>query len=197
MRGIWAQLHLLLADASLIQACLSALSPTIRQSPERNGCRIKWQPLLWPEPADINHCLGNKAQMIFQPLVLMVRHAKECYLMLLHSSGQRRTSKLTSQLLINLNLRHVFMKQMPPEMPSPHGARWIGKTGMWVLSGNCRYSLISLFRSALLSCNFGCQVKERRLWDGVSSSPGLLNWLCYCRHVQSEGSERESGLRFI
>lgn len=71
------------------------------------------------------------------------------------------------------------------------------KKGTWLLSGNCRYSLFSVLRGALLSCNSGCQVKERRLWDGVSSSPGLLNWLCYCRPVQGEGSARESGLRFI
>lgn len=61
----------------------------------------------------------------------------------------------------------------------------------------CGYCLViavilffPLLRSALLSCNSGCQVKERRLWDGVSSSPGLLNWLCYCRPVQGEGGER-------
>lgn len=71
------------------------------------------------------------------------------------------------------------------------------KKGMWLLSGNCWNSLFSVLRGALLSCNSGCQVKERRLWDGVSSSPGLLNWLCYCRPVQGEGSARESGLRFI
>lgn len=35
---------------------------------------------------------------------------------------------------------------------------------------------------------------ERRLWGCVSSSLGLLNWLCYCRPVQGEGSARESGL---
>lgn len=26
---------------------------------------------------------------------------------------------------------------------SPRGTRWIGKKGMWVLSGNCRYSIFS------------------------------------------------------
>lgn len=77
------------------------------------------------------------------------------------------------------------------------GLAELEEKGIWLLSGNCRYSLFSALRGALLSCNSGCQVKERRLWDGVSSSPGLLNWLCYCRPVQGEGSARESGLRFM
>lgn len=47
----------------------------------------------------------------------MVQHAKEGYCKLLHGSRQRRTSELTTQPWMNLNARHVWMKQMPPEMP--------------------------------------------------------------------------------
>lgn len=54
-----------------------------------------------------------------------------------------------------------------------------------------------MLKGTLLSYNSGCQVSERRLWDCASSSLGLLNWLCYCRPVQGEGSERESGLWYI
>lgn len=68
---------------------------------------------------------------------------------------------------------------------------------MEVFTGNCRYSLYSMLKGTLLSYNSGCQVSERRLWDCASSSLGLLNWLCYCRPVQGEGSARESGLCYI
>lgn len=51
-----------------------------------------------------------------------------------------------------------------------------------------------MLKGTLLSHNSGCQVSERRLWDGASFSPGLLNWLCYCRPVQGEGREGESEL---
>lgn len=63
---------------------------------------------------------------------------------------------------------------------------------MEVLNGNCWCSLYSMLNGTLLSHNSGCQVSERRLWGCTSFSPGLLNWLCYCRPVQGEGSERES-----
>lgn len=68
---------------------------------------------------------------------------------------------------------------------------------MEVFTGNCRYSLYSMLKGTLLSYNSGCQVSERRLWDCASLSLGLLNWLCYCRPVQGEGSARESGLWYI
>lgn len=51
--------------------------------------------------------------MIFQPIILMVQHVKEGYCKLLYSSGQRRTSELTTQALMILNARHMW----PPEMP--------------------------------------------------------------------------------
>lgn len=71
------------------------------------------------------------------------------------------------------------------------------RKGIKVFFGNCWFSIYSVLKAILLSCNSGCQVKKWRLWDGVSSTPGLLNWLCYCRPVQGEGSVRESGLWFI
>lgn len=43
----------------------------------------------------------------------MVQHVKEGYCKLLYSSGQRRTSELTTQALMILNARHMW----PPEMP--------------------------------------------------------------------------------
>lgn len=86
-------------------------------------------------------------------------------------------------------LKSVFMSH------SISLAKWSER--MEVFTGNCRYSLYSMLKGTLLSCNSGCQVSERRLWDCASSSLGLLNWLCYCRPVQGEGSARESGLCYI
>lgn len=68
---------------------------------------------------------------------------------------------------------------------------------MKVFTGNCWYSLYSMLKGTLLSYNSGYQVSKRRRWDCASFSLGLLNWLCYCRPVQGEGSERESRIWYI
>lgn len=54
-----------------------------------------------------------------------------------------------------------------------------------------------MLKGTLLSYNSSCQVSARRLWDCAICSPGLLNWLCYCRPVQGEGSKWKSGLWWI